>query len=108
MAPSEKILRLAWAWAGAKCACRAETHDHVDTCSRSLEWQSRGKAILGGWEYRHRILPADGGAEDAENCMIVCWPCYSRMRSDDLRARRLVKAGQPPGQAEALARARCG
>jgi len=81
MQAPEKILRQAWAWATAKCECRAETHGHMDLCGRPLEWSHRGTAIPGGWECRHRIPLAEGGSDDAENCMIVCWPCYSGTRS---------------------------
>ncbi len=82
MAFSEETLRRAWAWAGGRCECKQESHDHTERCGRELIWERRGARGSGGWEARLRVPPLFG-ATALENCEIVCWPCY---QAAELRA----------------------
>jgi len=80
MAFSETMLRHAWAWAGGECECKHDGHGHSERCTAVLKWEKRGKLVPGGWECVLQTPLEQGGAERAENFLIVCLRCHRKMR----------------------------
>jgi hypothetical protein len=76
---SEETVRLAWAWAARRCACKRDGHGHPDRCERDVVWRRRGVRGSGGWEAHQRLSPAQGGKDEPENCEILCWVCYQSL-----------------------------
>jgi 5-methylcytosine-specific restriction enzyme A len=68
---------------GHKCAqCGADVSAPVDTGFAS--------ARVDGAEVDHRIALALGGADEVENCSVLCIPCHRRKTRADVR--KIAKA----------------
>ena len=62
------IVNEVWARCGGCCECEDGSHGHDGTC---------GQRCIGGWE---AVARDPEGPLTAENCMIVCAPCFAKMR----------------------------
>jgi hypothetical protein len=72
---SKQTLREAWRMVRRHCECQRDGHGHHGRCEEPLKWEYRGLIGPGGWEARPWTPFEEGGADDPENCEIVCWRC---------------------------------
>lgn len=72
------IVNEVWARCGGCCECTDEEHGHGDPCGQRCIMPMQGGPNIGGWE----AIPKDPeGPLAADNCMIVCAPCFAKMRA---------------------------
>lgn len=79
----EDVVKKAFMRANMRCQCERDTHDHgTFTCFKQIIWEHRGNANeRSGWEAVFYVSPEKGGKPTVENCEILCWDCYTKMKS---------------------------
>jgi hypothetical protein len=79
----EDVLKKAFMRANMRCQCERDTHDHgTFTCFKQIIWEHKGNANeRSGWGAVCYVSPENGGKPTIENCEILCWDCYNKVKS---------------------------
>ena len=72
------VVNEVWARCGGCCECTDTEHGHDEVCGQRCILPMQGGPNIGGWE---AIAKAPNGPLDADNCMIVCAPCFKKLRA---------------------------
>jgi hypothetical protein len=73
MSFSESVKDAAFKKSGGQCECGRKTHGHTGRCANRV-----GRHTA---EYFAQILPADGGSDELDNCLVLCKSCYAKICS---------------------------
>jgi hypothetical protein len=73
-------LRRCWGLAQGRCECQRPGHGHEGRCGRKVELHRHGFLGEDGWM---ALAWERGGSDSAENCEVLCAPCYRAVLGAD-------------------------
>ena len=77
---SEEVVHQAWERAGGRCECMRSSCGHNSRCNASLVRSFRGEEMVDGWEAHHIIAGKKVGVDEVNNCEILCFRCYAKLK----------------------------